>query len=395
MLARDIARVLVPALVIAIAIAALSAGAPTVTRHAATPSGYDVALAACGRRVSEAERLARAAPRSWIRRGELASAHLACGRLTGRYTSFAAAERAIDDAFALTGGRIGPWLVRAELSFTLHRFDAVERDLLVVERDARRRDDQETLAHAMALRGSLALERGRYDEARELLGASREIDPSHGVLARIAHLHVELGEPTIAEDWLDAAEAALPDGADDALAWVHLQRGLIDLERDDSSAALTHYQQADAAFGGWWLVQEHIAEAEAKLGRVPSAIARYRKLVAQTGDPELMDALAELLPADEAQQLIVEARAIFESRLAEFPEATYGHALDHFLEHDPNPTRAVELAEKNAALRPNDRALTQLAAAYLAADRVAEARTTLTRVRRTEAAALCDHLTRL
>jgi hypothetical protein len=90
-----------------------------------------------------------------------------------------------------------------------------------------------------------------------------------------------------------------------------------------------------------------------------------------------MDALARLIaqrePA-EAERLRVRSNAIYEERLTRLPEASYGHALEHFLRMVDDPHRAVQVAEKNRDLRPNGEARTRLAQAYVRAGRIAEAR---------------------
>ncbi|HET6582047.1 MAG TPA: hypothetical protein VFG69_01345, partial [Nannocystaceae bacterium] len=138
-------------------------------------------------------------------------------------------------------------------------------------------------------------------------------------------------------------------------AWLELQRGLLDLERDRLDEAAAHYRAAAARFSGWWLVDEHLAEIDAKQGKRDSAIAAYRELVVRTGNPEFMDALAELLITDtpqEATQWRARARAEYERRLARFPAATYGHALEHFLAAPDGAAKSLELARANQRVRP-------------------------------------------
>ena len=84
--------------------------------------------------------------------------------------------------------------------------------------------------------------------------------------------------------------------------------------------------------------------------------------------------LAEAGDADGSAALIEQAAAIYETELARFPEATYGHALDHYLDFGP-PARALELAEANHTLRPNVEAKIGLAQARLGVDDVAGAKT--------------------
>jgi hypothetical protein len=90
-----------------------------------------------------------------------------------------------------------------------------------------------------------------------------------------------------------------------------------------------------------------------------------------------MDALAKLVEhdaRDEAQALRARADAIYEDRLSKLPEATYGHALEHFLKERSDAGRALAVALANRNLRPNGEARTRLAQAYVKAGRLAEAR---------------------
>lgn len=335
-------------------------------RTVATPSSaYLRELTKLERRIAASERLTKAAPRSWMRRAELVGLYLDRASLMGSYADYQSAERELDEALELGPHVPELYLLRAQLSFTLHRFDRVERDLDLPERAARRDGDSAALAGILAMRGSLAFERGDNDEAEKLLLHAFDTRRSYDALARLAHVHVKTGRFERATELFDRAERELDPRAARAHAWLDLQRGLMELDRQRYDEALGWYRSADAAYPGWWLIEEHIAEIDALQGRTDSARERYERLVAETDNPELIDALAALLVPDEPERaslLIDRARGIYEQQLRTFPEATYGHALDHFLEHDP--ARAVMLAEKNHALRPNAEAKAKLAKAH-------------------------------
>src|SRR5262249_31405270 len=144
------------------------------------------------------------------------------------------------------------------------------------------------------------------------------------------------------------AAIARSQGAEQAQtrAYLSLLRGLVALERGRWDEALARYAEGDREFPGWWLLREHEAEIHALQGKKDEAIAAYRQLVDETSDPEYMDALARLVPAPEAGTWVARARTVHDARLARFPEAAYGHALEHYLLFE-DPARAVELAEKN------------------------------------------------
>ncbi|HEY0116821.1 MAG TPA: hypothetical protein VGB54_13990, partial [Allosphingosinicella sp.] len=162
-----------------------------------------------------------------------------------------------------------------------------------------------------------------------------------------------------------------------------LQRGILDLDSGRWEEALAHFRAADALFPGWWLVEEHIAETRALLGDKAGAERLYRQIIARTGAPEFMDALAGLLrargSADEAEAWRRRSALIWDRRLQIFPEASYGHALDHCAGAGRTEC-ALRLAQANHRARPYGEAGGQLAAALAASGRLAEAREVIDRV---------------
>ena len=196
-------------------------------------------------------------------------------------------------------------------------------------------------------------------------------------LAGLAQIHWKTGDFDSADGLHQDIAKILRRVKGEPLAWTHLQLGLMDLDRGRYEEALAHYRDADTVVPGYWLVHEHIAEVTLLLRDRALAAAIYDKVIEDThGSPEFLDARAEMLREDGdepgAAALIARAREAYEARLARFPEATYGHALDHFLTFGP-VDRAVDLAEKNHALRPNGEAKTKLIQAWMQAGKKAEA----------------------
>ncbi len=153
-------------------------------------------------------------------------------------------------------------------------------------------------------------------------------------------------------------------------AFFYLQQGLLDLDRGHYDEALKHYKEADRVFSGWWLIDEHIAEIYRLKGQIDVALEIYERVVAETGNPEYMDALA-LIALDKGNKNLAKiwsdrARASYQEQLAKFPEATYGHAIQHYLTFGSSE-EALALAKKNYDLRPNGEAQTYLIDAYIKA----------------------------
>lgn len=303
----------------------------------------------------------------------LAEALMDRARLTGHLDDTSRAGALLDAALSGPPRTAAHSLARASLHATLHRLDEVEADLRVALSGAV--VQPETRMAAAGLRGDIALQRGQYDEARAQYEAAAHIRRSHGNVLRLANLAWKTGDRDAAESLVTEALSHLPARGRNA-AFYHLQRGLLDLDRGRVADAEAHYRAADAAFGGWWLIQEHLAEAMVLQGRAADALPLYRAAVEATGDPELIDALADTLTdlggAQEATALRARADARFDALLRDFPEAAWGHALEHLIAHG-SADRALELARRNVALRPGGEARVLLARALLRSGEADEA----------------------
>ncbi len=351
--------------------------------HPAHGSTYAVQVMEVTKRRDYAARIATLSPDSWIRKSQLAAYHMEFAQLTGDYEGYAGAERALAEAFVVAGRRvadatdpvtaaIGPFLIRGELGCTLHRFRACLADLDKAEEQAM--GDRHLLADITALRGSARFSLGEYSEGKKLLEQAARIDPSASNLQRLAIAHWKTGRFDEASRLFTLADPKVSSAR--ARAWTTLQRALMDVDRGRYAEAQVHFAKAQELFPGWWHVDEHRAELLADEGKTEAATAAYRKILASTGDPEFMDALARLIAKDEpleAKKLTASAGALYEERLVRFPEASYGHALEHFLRMDPDREKSLSIAAKNRELRPDGEARTRLAQAYLKAGRVADA----------------------
>lgn len=297
--------------------------------------------------------------------------------LTGALAHYREVEQALD-AVAEAAGSL-PWLrfSRAQLNYHLHRLQLASRELEGLEQQ---------LPAVRELATDVALQEGDYAAAlagyRSLLALERRWD----TLARLAYLRANTGHPDEAERLYDEARSALTAKQMRPYAWLELQKGLIDWQHGRAAAALDHYRQADAEYSGYWLIEEHLAEALAATGRRREAEAIYRSLVATTRHPDLLDALARLLDGEAAIALRAQADALHARRGALYPEAAIGHRLEGLLAAVPKATgelagrELVELATSNYRLRPNAEAKTLLARAHLKAGHSAVARRLLQEV---------------
>ena len=339
---------------------------PTTLEFNRDPSGFNEALAALDEEITKTEALTESQT-GWLVVERVAKLYMSRARLSGSYQDYAKAEAAIAASFERAPEGSGPFLTRAALNFTLHRLDPIEADLAKAEGAIL--VDKPTQAYIASVRGDVAFQRGEYAAALDHYETSLGLQENSSILAKIAQWRWRAGEFELAEQKYREAEAKMLDDSLEARAWLQLQIGIMDLERGRYEDAFGHYREGTEILGGWWLLEEHIAEIAVLLGLDAFALELYTDIIERTGKGEFMDAKAALLgeAGDEAgaQALIDQASGVYESQLELFPEASYGHALDHYLEFGP-AARALELAELNHGLRPGVPAKIALAEARLA-----------------------------
>ena len=206
-------------------------------------------------------------------------------RLTGNYGDYAKAE-------ALLAGLPGKaaasaCLTQARLHYTLHRIKAASAALDACPANAE-------AVEVAALRADIALYTGRYREAEDAYRALVNGVGTSTSYVRLGLMKKWLGSPGEAAALIEAAEKRYHAGAPVMLAWLKLQRGLIALDRGRLDEALALYRLASDALDGWWLIDEHIAEVLHLTGKTQEARMLYEDIVARTGNPEFMDALAAI-----------------------------------------------------------------------------------------------------
>lgn len=347
----------------------LDVGTPATKRRP-----YSAVAATLKLRARKAASVAKKNGRSALVYSRAAAESMQLARLSGDYDDYAQAEAMLEAAFALPDV-VPPQLMRAQLHYTLHRLDAAEADLKAYR--ARPGLGPQEKASVALFEANLDFQRGDWDQAGEKYEALVEGKATPSALAALAYHRWRTGRFDEAEALYERSRSHYGPDAQEPRAWTDLQLGLMDLERGRWDEALEHYRAGTAMLPGYWLLEEHIAEILALKGDTSEARKMYESIVSRTGNPEFMDALAELLSAagdDEgAKKWVDEARKAYDARMERFPEATYGHALEHYLAH-AEPAEAVALAEKNHALRPNPESKLPLAQAYLEAGRNEDAR---------------------
>jgi tetratricopeptide (TPR) repeat protein len=325
--------------------------------------------------IEDARNRAEAADDQWLMHQQLAAQLIERSRLTGSYADAAAAREALSRAFAVAVPGAGPHFVQAALDFRMHRLGAASAQLDRIDRYAVPPTSPER-AEQRAMRGDIAFYSGDYATAQRSYEEADALDP--GVTDfRLAIFLSRTGD----QDGADRLFARIAErdrrfGAA-FLAFITMQRGILDLERGRLDDALAHFNEADRMFPGYWLVEEHIAEVMTLRGDLAGAAARYEDIVRRTGHPEFMDALAGIAAERGDRQAeqgwYARANEAWRQRLALFPEASYGHAIDHCAARG-DWACALRLAVRNHEARPYGDAKIVLAEALLENGRAGEAR---------------------
>lgn len=300
----------------------------------------------------------------------VAEAALDLAWLSGDYGYFEKAQRAVAAAESAAEASPRTYVVAARLRLTLHQVASA--------REALTRCGDWTDARARAqLAADLAFDAGELRIAESLYRDLLNSAFSVSALVRLANVHEAQGHPEEAKALFAEAERRDRSGDSAQRAWLKLRRGHVAFHQGRWDEARATYLAANEVLSGWWLVEEHLAEVEALLGDVERARQRYASMIAHTGLPEMMDALAYLEGShgatERASGLRSAARSIYESRLRQFPDAASGHALGHFLDADDAIPRALELAERQYTQRRNGESTVAVARARWRAGRAEDA----------------------
>lgn len=307
-------------------------------------------------------------PKQWPYQENFAYVQLAQFRLTGDYSHIVAAQKALDYGMATAPKGSGPALLRAALSVTRHDIDNVARDLEVFNASAVPPAADEK-SEALAIAADVDFYAGRY--AKALLGyaEANRLSENAGSLFRLGRYYQKMGDLDRAVAKFVRAASAQKGPTRQFLSAVWLSIGAIELERGNWDKAKAHFVKADALFPGHWLTQAHLAQMSALSGDIAAAKRQYEAILTKSQNPEVMDALAALYRSEgnAAQSLAWsnKANAIWATRLAQVPNAAYGHALDHQLVFG-TPQAAVKLAQADYQNRPHGDTAIMLANALLA-----------------------------
>jgi tetratricopeptide (TPR) repeat protein len=218
------------------------------------------------------------------------------------------------------------------------------------------------------IRADLNFQQGKYREAKtgylDVLHAER----SWGALARLAYFHGKIGDVAGADRLYVEAEDQLTAKEMRSYAWLEVQRGFLAFAHGRYNEARSRYARADAAYPGYWLVAEHIAELMAAKGQYGEAVEIFQSINSTADRPELQQAIGELyeIAGDTARALGWHRRALTGYlRSTQRDEVHYYHHLaDYYSDVARDGPEAVKWARADLQLRENFSTQAALAWAY-------------------------------
>ena len=186
-----------------------------------------------------------------------------------------------------------------------------------------------------------------------------------------------MGVPAAADQLYAEAQDELTAKEMRSFAWLEVQRGFLDFAHGRFGAARSHYRRAEAAYPGYWLAAEHIAELLAAESEFAAAIAILEPLAAAVRRPDLEQAIGELYEligqTERARHWAAKALAGY-LQSAERGEVHYWHHLaDYYAEVAQDGAKAAEWARRDLRLRANCSTQAALAWAYHRDGRCGEA----------------------
>jgi tetratricopeptide (TPR) repeat protein len=165
---------------------------------------------------------------------------------------------------------------------------------------------------------------------------------------------------------------------------LYTQQGIALLRHGRVAQAKPFFEAAYQRLPDYYLASEHLAECEAQLGNTGRARELYRAVIAQTGNPEFMAALADLEEQMGNAEIAAATREDAEDgyrALLHRQHAAYAQHAAEFLLDAGKADEALALARDNLALRQDVGSLILIARAAAAAGHPAEACAAAARVR--------------
>jgi len=285
---------------------------------------------------------------------------LILGRIADYERATELAEQLVRDA--PTDG--AAFIARAQTHAVFHRFTDALDD---VDRAERLSIDAETTNRE---RAAIFQALGRYDEALAIREEAAQRRANFENLAALVGLYAERGEIDAAERVYAESRRRYRGVSPFPLALLDFQLGLAWMTEGRLDDARASFDAARRGVPAYTPAQGHLAEVEAELGEIESAVARLYSLAVSSDDPDYAAQLARILGsagrARESRYWRRLAAARYDELVACHPNAFADHAAEFWLAAGADPDKALRLARMNVEVRKTPRAYGLLAQAVAA-----------------------------
>jgi tetratricopeptide (TPR) repeat protein len=322
-------------------------------------SGETPAEARIGAARARIERAAAGAERA---RGllALAAAHTARARESADAAHYEQALRLLERARE-AGAEPGE-IAKLEAWVRLGRHEFAAAEALARARVTAHPGDHE----AWGLLGDACMELGRSDAAGEAYQHMMDLKPGPGAYLRAAYFRERTGDPAGALAFLERALAATAARETEQRAWTLVQMASLEERLGRAERAEASLERALASFPDYHYALAALARHHVRLGHFEAALPLAHRALDAAPHAELWltlaDALRGLGREDEARA----AEDAFEAAALENlekPDNENIFLVDFYLDRRPDPLRALEIAQLEAARRPAPATLERLARA--------------------------------
>ncbi len=286
------------------------------------------------------------------------------GLILGHIADYERAEEIAEQLVRQAAADGTAFVARARTRAVFHRFTDALDDLDRAERLSL--DVEITNRERAAIFQAV----GRYDEALAIREEAADRRSSFENVAALVGLYAERGQIDAAERMYSESRRRYRGVSPFPLALLDFQLGLMWMSEGRLVEARTSFDAAQRQVPAYAPAQGHLAEVEAEVGEIESAVARLNSLAASSDDPDYAAQLARILReagrADESRQWSRLAAARYDELVSSHPEAFADHAAEFWLAAGANPEKALRFARMNVDVRRTPRAYGLLAEAIRA-----------------------------
>jgi len=234
------------------------------------------------------------------------------------------------------------FVARARTRAVFHRFTDALDD---IDRAERLGLDAETTNRD---RAAIFQAVGRYDEALAIRKEAADRRASFENVAALVGLYAESGEIDAAERLYAESRRRYRGVSPFPLALLDFQLGLMWMSEGRWDDARTSFDAARRRVPAYAPAQGHLAEVEAELGGIESAVARLYPLAVSSDDPDYAAQLARILGeagrVHESRHWCGLAAARYDELVTRHPEAFADHAAEFWLAAGANPDKTDNAA---------------------------------------------------